>query len=337
MAVTLGGGFDDRETFFVTAYKQAIKRSAMQDVSFLGDSVMIDRFGGNATYTDIIDSNILPQRSIERFAVTEPNDFTYKRRAIFPQDWSSHQWYDRKDLLRSQNKLSPNGEMMAAVRSGFMQVQDMVISGAFGASVYDIAGAGETQSTVTFADDDGTTIAHTEAGLISYGTGLNVDKILRAATLLTENRVGAMETRYLACHPRQAEQLMNSKLTGGTLDTRVISRDTNLVQPLVEARVGYFCGFNFRVSPDVGNFTATGDYSVAGDEYDVGGGDTGRSAWAYTDRAIELYTDSLEVMVDIRADREHLRQVSHYTTLEAKRLHGERVINIECESTVAYT
>lgn len=345
MSGTFNGDFSERERFYVGDYFESIQLSAMQQEPLLTSSVTVDRFLANASYEQIIDRGNGPRRSSERFAEVTPSDFTYKRRSVYPVRWSDHKWYDEEDFLRSQNFLMPGGPFETAVMAGFNTVMDQVTSAAFGADVFDVDGAAHTETTLAYHEDNGSTIGWDfEEG--AYGSGLTVEKMQRASTILTENRVPNAEERCLAVHPRTLEQLMLSKTSSGEVDPRPVSIEYNALRPLVENRMGYYGGFMFYVSPDVG--TGGGSYETAGDEGDIwneakaanpsgGATSTGRYAWAYTRPAVKLYVKPMRVSATIRPDLEEVRQISHYMNLDAKRLHGERMVRIACESTVAHS
>jgi len=140
----------------------------------------------------------------------------------------------------------------------------------------------------------------------SPATGLTIAKLVSAKKILDQNNVDPSIKRFIAVHPEQVEDLLNS--------TTVTSSDFNTVKALVQGDINTFLGFEFITSTRLA--TDSSDH---------------RKVFAWAEDGIKLAVGKdLKTEIGPRADKSYSTQVYVCASFGATRMEEEKVVQILC-------
>jgi hypothetical protein len=238
-----------------------------------------------------------------RHANTVAQDITHSRRQIKMREFRSTIFLDKFDEI--QTLIDPKGEYARATARRLMVNFDEVVADAFFADV----NTGRTfGTTVTFANDDGTTIP-------TGSTGLTYDKLLTAQENFINNNVGVdMEEKlFMAIAAQQNTNIMKEEeLTSGDFN-----RQNDFIREkgrMVQAAGFELTHFSGTQSPAILNKTSTT-----------------RDCIAFTSDSIEVgINQDITIEVDKRPDKNNLWQVQASMFLGATRVDGAKVQKVQC-------
>ena len=189
-----------------------------------------DYQGNQASPVDQI-GNIEMQAVTTRFGVIGRVDPTLSRRWVQPSDFDLNQLFDTFDDLKILS--DPKGKyVINAVQAAGRQMDRTMIEAFFGDASIGVNGG----STVTFANDGGTTIDVNEGA--ASNTGLTVAKLRAAKKTLMANEVDLEFDRlFVGVNAEAHDSLLQ--------EAQVVSTDFNDKPVLVEGKLTRFMGFDF--------------------------------------------------------------------------------------------
>lgn len=154
----------------------------------------------------------------ERIPQTDviPMNVVHGKATATIQDWNAPEYSDIYDL--SKLAFDEKKELASVIANAMGRRLDQLIINAM------VAG---TNSTTV-----GTNVG-------GAGTGLNIDKILRAKRLLDDQGVPDDGERYIVCSAYAIEQAL--------LDPKISSQDYNILRPLMEGSLKKYATFNFKM------------------------------------------------------------------------------------------
>lgn len=285
---------DQVTTFFVEQFRRGIDLNVQQMGSRLRNAVRLETgvVGKRAAFDRISATAAILKTT--RHGDTPLVNTPHARRWATMKDYEWADLIDDADRLKLINDPASAYSRNAAMAMG-RAMDDEIISQFFATSTIGEDG----DSTVTFANDGGTSVA-------ASATGLTVAKLIAAKEALDANENDPMEPRFFACSAGQISDLLN--------ETEVTSSDFNSVKALVQGDVNTFMGFNFirteRLDVDTSN-------------------DRRCCAWRQSAMILGLAQDS-RARISERDDKSYSMQVFYSQSLGATRAEGEGVVEVLC-------
>ncbi len=285
-------------TAHVQQYKAGIETLVQQRGSKLRGAVRVEDQMGKASFYDQIDATTVRKRTV-RHGDSPFISTPHARRMNVLEDFDWGDFIDDEDQIRLLN--DPTSEYVKAASFAMGRAMDQSIVDAAFAD----AQTGETGSTtVTFANDGGTTIAE-------GNVGLTIAKLIEAKETLDDNEAEEGERRYIACTAKQISDLLAT--------TQVTSSDFNVIRALVAGDVDTYMGFKFiRISSSI----------LAVDASDI------RDCICWSERGLLLGLGAdITARIDERADKGFSTYAFASMSIGATRMQGKKVVKIECDET----
>ena len=333
-------------TAFVKQYEANVRLLLQQMGSRLRDKVILSSGKrGEEVYMDAIGST-KAQRVTTRYADSPLILTPHTRRRVTPVDFDWGELVDNPDKLRMIIDPTSTYAQNAALAMG-REIDDLIIDAAFGTVSMTTTDGSSATASQTFAQDDGETVAvnhwedlsginyqggtapfHETSGASTYtkpttDSGLTIDKLIKARTLLAENEAddfdfgGAGGNLFIACSANQLRKLMN--------DPRVQSADYAALRALVSGEVDSFMGFNFIRT----ELTKTSAQGVS--RLDT---NSDEEVLAFHRAGIGLCVWSdMVTRIEERADKRFSNYLYMSMTMGAVRLEGKRVVKILCDNS----
>ncbi len=333
-------------TAFVKQYEANVRLLLQQMGSRLRDKVILSSGKrGEEVYMDAIGST-KAQRVTTRYADSPLILTPHTRRRVTPVDFDWGELVDNPDKLRMIIDPTSTYAQNAALAMG-REIDDLIIDAAFGTVSMTTTDGSSATASQTFAQDDGQTVAvnhwedlaginyqggtapfHETSGASTYtkpttDSGLTIDKLIKARTLLAENEAddfdfgGAGGNLFIACSANQLRKLMN--------DPRVQSADYAALRALVSGEVDSFMGFNFIRT----ELTKTSAQGVS--RLDT---NSDEEVLAFHRAGIGLCVWSdMVTRIEERADKRFSNYLYMSMTMGAVRLEGKRVVKILCDNS----
>ena len=296
---------DQIEKFYRQGYVDFIRINAMQMDSQLSDTVDMEPQRGVTMNLDKYEKTVLRPR-MTRNEENMPTQVPRERRGVSPLFWEHAELFDPRDEVRLMRSIRPDSQYARTVLSAFNRKKDELIVDAYTGDVVDGEG-----TTLTFATDGGITInaASTEI--------LTVSKVIEARRQLEVNDAQSDVRWYGAMHPIS----MYGLLEDSSSDERIASWDFNALRPLMSGEVTIFMGFEWRTTTEILHEATL-----------AGGGEAGRKTFWYTSDSVVWAPDGdVDIHFDIIPEIGHSLQVAHYSTMNAVRMHGEKIVVVESQ------
>lgn len=241
-----------------------------------------------------------------RHAGTVAQDIAHSRRQLKLREFRTTLLLDEKDDL--ETLIDPSSQYAQAVARSMMRVYDQI---GFAALEADVKTGKDFGTTVSFANDDGITIAH-------GSTGLTYDKLLQAQENFINNNVGVDSDAklYLAVTGQQNTNMMQEEeLTSGDFN-----RANDFIRE--KGRIVQAAGF------EVMHFSGTQSPIILPKT------STTRTCYAFANDAIEvgLHKD-ISITVDKRPDLNNAKQIQACMYIGATRVDGKKVQIIQATET----
>ena len=139
--------------------------------------------------------------------------------------------------------------------------------------------------------------------------GLNVAKLVAAAAKLATGNVDPDDEKWCIVNAAQVQSLLQ--------DVRVVSRDYNMIQPLVTGQIVQYAGFNIISTERIG-VDGSNNHKVL--------------YWAKNGMKLALGRDIITKIAE-RPDKNHAMQVFAAMTVGSTRMEEARVGIITCDPT----
>ena len=333
-------------TAFVKQYEANVRLLLQQMGSRLRDKVILSSGKrGEEVYMDAIGST-KAQRVTTRYADSPLIITPHTRRRVTPVDFDWGELVDNPDKLRMIIDPTSTYAQNAALAMG-REIDDLIIDAAFGTVSMTTTDGSSATASQTFAQDDGETVAvnhwedlaginyqggtapfHETSGASTYtkpttDSGLTIDKLIKARTLLAENEAddfdfgGAGGNLFIACSANQLRKLMN--------DPRVQSADYAALRALVSGEVDSFMGFNF-IRTELTKTSAQGVSRLDSNS------DEEVLAFHRAGIGLCVWADMV-TRIEERADKRFSNYLYMSMTMGAVRLEGKRVVKILCDNS----
>lgn len=289
-------------TAFVEQYKSNVYHLTQQKGSKLRRAVRVETVNGKSAFYEQLGSTSARKRT-SRHSDTPRMDTPHARRRVTLDDYDWADMVDGEDQVRML--INPTSQYAEAAAMAMGRAMDEAIVSAATGTAY----TGVDGSTSTVYDTSMTVgVQEVWPGVTAADAGLNVAKILEAASKLGQNEVDPDEEKFMFVPQRQ--------ISGSLLkDEKISSHDFNAIKPLVDGKVSYFGGFTIipcnRTTTD-----ANGDDQVI---YMAKGG-----------ILLGLGKD-ITTKIDERADKNYATQVFCCMTIGATRMEEVRVGQILCD------
>lgn len=217
-------------TAFVEQYKSNVYHLTQQKGSKLRSAVRVESVTGKSAFFEQLGATQARKRT-SRHADTPRMDTPHARRRVTLDDYDWADLVDGEDQVRMLiNPTSQYAEAGAMAMGRSMD--DAIVEAATGTAYTGVDGSTST------AYDTNMTVGVQEVwpGVSAADAGLNVAKILEAASKLGANDVDPDDEKFMIVPQRQ--------ITGSLLkDEKISSHDFNAIKPLVDGKVSYFGGF----------------------------------------------------------------------------------------------
>lgn len=211
----------------VQQFSTNVQLLLQQKGSRLAEAVMTGtHVGKQASPVDQIGA-VKAQKVVGKFGPMGRIDAPVDRRWVFPTDYEIPQLLDRVDLLRILT--DPKSSFAENAAHAMSRAKDDEIVPAFFAD----AKTGENGGTTT--SFPASQVVPVTAG--GAASGLNVEKLIQASTILMANEVDPEEPRFVAITAKQHGNLLR--------EIEAISLDYNTRPVLVDGKITRFMGFNF--------------------------------------------------------------------------------------------
>ena len=181
--------------------KGSLLRRAVSEESIVGEKAFFDQVG-----------SAVAQKRTTRHGDTPLSDTPHSRRMVTMDHWEYADLIDDPDKIQTLIDPTSSYANAAAYAIG-RAMDDSIIAAALGSS-----STGKSGSTSTALP------AGQKVAVGSPATGLTVAKLVSAKKVLDNNSVDPSIKRYIAVHPEQVEDLLNT--------TTVTSSDFNTVNSL---------------------------------------------------------------------------------------------------------
>lgn len=284
-------------TYYVEQYSTILQALLQQMEARFRPYFMTGTHVGNGAAAVDQFGSIEAYQPVGKNAPLTGQDVSADRRWVYPNDREIVRWVNSYDKLRML--IDPTSEFMRGVAAGMARAEDDIAIGAFFATAQTGNGGG-TSTTFPSAQQVGVDVGGT-------GSGLNVDKLLRAKRILAANHVDPSEEVYCAVSARQIEDLLKQ--------AQVVSSDFNSVKPLTDGKVTRFLGINF----------------IPSERLDLDGSSYRRvPVWVKSGMHLGVWGETQSSM-DQRKDLSgHPWQIYSRFTMGATRIEEGRVVEIKC-------
>lgn len=305
---------DQIETFYRTAYIDNIRLGAMTMRSHLrescdfepsrGEFLMLDSYAE----TEAAGADYLTEITT-RNADNVETQMNRNRRRLAPKFWEFTEYFDPRDKTKLLRDIRPDSNYSRAVLGTFGRQMDKEIFVAFDANAENATGGAIIFLLAASANE----VLET----VGANTGGNVDKIIQAVEKLWVNKTQDDVRWYCALHPHTVAQLFSF-----TNDDRLLSQDFSDMHPLRAGKIGDYNGVQFIPATEIV------------EESLITSAGTGHYMYFYAfDSMVFTMDGQVEVHFDIIPDKRHALQVAHYATFSATRMHEEKIVRAETETT----
>jgi len=295
-------------TAFNEQYHTTVEHLFQQQVSMLENRVRREHQNGYVSYFDQIGATHAVKR-VQRHGDTPRIDTKHYKCAVFIDDYEWSDLIDRQDRVRML--IDPLSEYSASAVMAFQRVKDEVLVGAATGAAFRSDGPGSgAPYPVDLPAAQKLAVDFVHSGP-PVNSGLTLEKLTRAKTLLSAANVPKGARRYFVCTEHQVEDLLINA-------AQVSSADYANVKALVDGNIPHFMGFEFvTLDPDiVKRDTATGI----------------RECFAYVEPALILSTgEDITTDVSKRPDKSNAVQPYVSMTIGATRTQEKGVVAIYCE------
>lgn len=287
---------------FVEQYKDNVYLLTQQKGSKLRNYVREESVNGKSGFYEQIGSTTAQKRTA-RHSDTPLMDTPHARRRVTLDDWEHNDIIDNEDQIRMLINPTSMYAMNAANAMG-RAMDETLLSAAIGTAYTGADGSTSTAYDTTMTVD----VTTRWPGVSSADFGLNVAKILEAGKLLGANDVDPDDDKYMVINSRQ--------LHGSLLkDTKISSKDFNMIAPLVEGKIARFGGFHMIPCERITTDSNSDDQIVF---------------WANGGLCLGIGAD-IKTRIGERPDKGYATQVYTSMSIGATRMEEARVGYIECD------